>query len=115
MLTIENITYSVINGQKEFIIDIFDNDTKDSIVIGLPIGKWDKSTVVNALIRNKYSQDRVEAIVNNHFLNISEWLDKKLSGEEVSFEDPEYAEFQQWRAASKILANQIIESIESLN
>ena len=116
MITIENITYSVVNGQREFIIDIFGNSANTSAVIGLPRGKWDYSTVVNTLIRSKYSQDSVEALVNNHLLAMSEWQDKIFAGENPGrFEDPEYNELQQWRATSKQLATQIIEEINKIN
>lgn len=114
MLTVENISYSKIRGQRQFSIDIFDSSAQLCTTIELPLGAYDKSTIVNALIRNKYSQDQVEAIINNHFLNISEWLDKKLAGEETTFEDPEYSKFQEWRQASKKLADKIIEKIKSI-
>ena len=114
MLTVESISYSKIRGQRQFDIDIFDSDTQKGITIGLPLGKYDKSTIVNHLIRSQYTQDRVEAIINNHFLNISEWLDKKLAGEEVVFDDPEYTKFQEWRNISKKLADDIIEEINKM-
>ena len=114
MLTVESVSYSKIRGQRQFNIDIFNSDTLESITIELPLGVYDKSTIINKLIRHKYSQDRVEAIINNHFLNISEWLDKKLAGENVTFEDPNYSEFQAWRDTSKKLADEIIKRIKEL-
>lgn len=115
MMTIENISCSDIRGLKEFIIELFNGDTQESILVKLPRGRWDKSIVVNELIRKKYQQDHVEAIINNHFLNISEWLDKKFKGEEVSFEDPEYDELQAWRKDSKVYADMILKAIEEYN
>lgn len=69
---------------------------------------WSKSIIIDKLIRNQYSQDKVEAIINNHFLNISEWLDKKFKGEEVEFEDPEYDALQNWRKQCKVIANEAL-------
>lgn len=114
-MRIENITYSIINGQKLFTIEAFDNqDTR--ILVGLPAGKWDKATVVNELIRVKYSQDSVEALINNHLLKLSEWQDKLLSGETTTrLIDPDYDELQRWRKNSKELADLIIAEIELID
>ena len=112
MMTVESITYLVEAGKRKFVIEL--NSGDEIINIKLNDGRWDKSTVVNALIRAKYSQDQVEAIINNHFLNISEWIDKKFKGEEVAFEDSEYEEFQKWRALSKETSNSVINAIEEL-
>lgn len=113
MMTIENISYSIVSGLKEFIIGMFDENTQESILIKLPAGRWDKATIVNELIRKKFPQDRVEAIINNHFLNIAEWLDLKFKGEDITFEDAEYDELQNWRKDSKMYAEMIIKAIES--
>lgn len=112
MMTVESITYLVDAGKRKFVIEL--NSDDEIINIKLNDGRWDKSTVVNALIRAKYSQDRVEAIINNHFLNIAEWIDKKFKGEEIVFEDSEYEEFQKWRALSKETSNDVINAIEEL-
>lgn len=112
MMTIGNISCTVVSGRKEFIIDLIDEDTFNGVLIKLPLGDWSRSTVINALIRAKYSQDHVEAIINNHFLNIAEWLDQKFQGEDVVFEDAEYDELQAWRKESKMYADMIIEAIE---
>lgn len=114
MITIENISYSYVSGQRQFSIDVFDNGTHMCTTIELPAGVCDKSTIINLLIRSRYTQDQVEAIINNHFLNLSDWLDDKLSGKEVDFIDTEYQEFQEWRAVSKKLAVEIIEKIASI-
>lgn len=69
---------------------------------------WSKSVIIDKLIRSQYPQDKVEAIINNHFLNIAEWLDKKFKGEEVEFEDPEYDGLQNWRKQCKIIADEAL-------
>ena len=112
MVSIENITYVTISGQRQYTIEVSDGES--NLVIGLPLGKLDRSIVINTIIRCKYSQDAVEAIINNHFINISEWIDLKFKGEEVEFSDPDYEALQQWRAVSKELATLILENIERI-
>jgi hypothetical protein len=114
MENIENLSYSTQLGQRIFNIEVFDDSTNTSTIIDLPAGRWDKATIVNLLIREKYSQDRVEAIINNHFINISEWMDKVVAGEAIRFFDEEYEEFQKWRNTCKRLADEIINRIETM-
>ena len=110
-ITIETKGYG---GRPSYTIYYLDKKGEPKRVL-LPIGKWNKGTIIDSLIRDVYSQDQVEAIVNNHFLNISEWLDKKLAGEEVSFEDPEYTEFQRWRKQCKVIAEEALSQYPPLN
>lgn len=71
---------------------------------------WNKSTIVNNLIRSKYSQDSVEALVNNHLMKLAEWQDKVFEGENPGkLEDPEYAELQEWRKLCKQWADEALE------
>lgn len=84
---------------------IFNDEFKNDIDIYILENHWNKSNIVNDLIRLKYSQDRVEAIINNHFLNIADWLNAKFKGEEVEFSDPDYEELQAWRKECKAIAN----------
>lgn len=114
MKSIETLSYETFKGQRIFSIELYDDSTNSSAIIELPAGKWDRSTIINLLVRHQYSQDRVEAIINNHFLNIAEWLDKKFAGSEESFEDLEYDELQNWRKECKVLADIIIERINKM-
>lgn len=113
MKTVESLSYINDAGLRKYTVEVFDDETRESLIINLPEGKYDKSTIVNALVRSKYTQDHVEAIINNHFLSISEWLDAKLSGSTESFSDPDYNELQAWRAESKRLADEIIKFINN--
>lgn len=112
MERIESISYSVELGQRAYSIEVFNDETQQSLILSLPAGRYDKSTIVSALIRCKYTQDQVEAIINNHFLAIGDWIDAKLSGSSDKFEDPAYDQFQLWRSTCKRLANEIIEIID---
>lgn len=113
MKIVESLSYTNDAGLRKYTVEVFDDETRESLIINLPEGKYDKSTIVNALVRSKYTQDHVEAIINNHFLSISEWLDAKLSGSTESFSDPDYNELQAWRAESKRLADEIIKFINN--
>jgi hypothetical protein len=114
MYNVESISYSIEQGQRAFVIEVFNDETQHSLVINPPAGRYDKSTIINELIRTKYTQDMVEAIINNHFINISEWIDKKFAGSNEDFVDPEYEELQAWRAESKRLAADIETYINNL-
>lgn len=114
MWKIDNISYLSKNGLVGYDVNITNQSTQESVLVSLPFVKLSRSIVINSLIRSRYPQDRVEAIINNHFLNIAEWLDKKFAGSEESFEDLEYDELQNWRKESKVLADEIIEIINKM-
>ena len=101
------------NGYTTYCIDFIYEDTPH--LIELYANQWNNSEIVNGLIRARYSQDHVEAIINNHFLNIAEWLDKKFKGEDVKFEDPEYDELQEWRKICKQWAKEALEKYPPVN
>lgn len=80
------------------------------IDVELPIGVWNKPIIVSSLIRSKYSQDSVEALVNNHLLLLAEWQDKIFNGENPGkLVDPEYDELQEWRKLCKQWADEALE------
>lgn len=108
MEKILNINIEYINLEKKYCIDYLDSEG-EMISISLPINEWNKNVIVSCLIRSKYSQDTMEAIVNNHFLNIAEWIDKKISGSTEPFIDPEYDEMQRWRKVCKKLADEALQ------
>lgn len=94
-------------GFTKYGVDFFDiNGQPRGISIAAP--DWNRSGIVNSLIRSVYSQDRVEAIINNHFLAIGEWLEKKLAGSSEPFVDPDYDELQLWRETCKQWADEAL-------
>lgn len=103
-----------IDGFYNYIIEYVDTQIQPGS-IRLSELSWTKSEIVNALIRTRYPQDRVEAIINNHFLNIAEWLDKKFKGEDIVFEDLEYDKLQDWRKQCKQWADEALEKYPSTN
>ena len=114
MTKLHDIYFEVLkNDQLKYTIVYLDENQPRDILIVQDL--WNNSGIVNALIRSKYSQDRVEAIINNHFLNIAEWLDKKFKGENIKFEDPEYDELQEWRKICKQWAKEALEKYPPTN
>lgn len=95
------------NGFKKYQIEIIHEDTPYSI--NVDYRDWNKSVIVDKLIRTKYSQDSVEAIINNHFINIAEWIELKFKNKTLKFEDPEYEAFQGWRVLCKEWASKALE------
>ena len=104
--TINQIESFLRDGYKWYCIDYMCDDIPG--LIELSNSNWNRSEIVNALIRSRYSQDRVEAIINNHFLAIGEWLEKKLAGSEESFVDEEYDKLQEWRSQCKLWADEAL-------
>ena len=103
-----NISKHIIKGFYRYDIQFVDyQGNPGNISVGGD--KWNRSDIISALIRTRYSQDQVEAIINNHFLNIGEWLDKKLAGENEEFIDEDYNRLQEWRSICKQWANEAIE------
>lgn len=93
----------------------YTNEKGEPVTVLLPIGFWNKSSIVNELVRSVYSQDHVEAIINNHFINIAKWLDKKFQGEEVEFVDEEYTKLQNWRQICKKIADEALAKYPAIN
>ena len=58
---------------------------------------YDYSTLVSAIIREKYSDDKMQAIINNYLMEINDSEHKK-----------EFDEMQEWRAHAKEIAKTII-------
>ena len=113
MEKIIRINVDVFMGQKQYTI-YYQNGDEKPVKVSLTPGDWGKGLIVDALIRSKYSQDKVEAIINNHFLNIAEWLDAKFAGSTESFADPEYDEMQNWRKVCKRLAEEALQQYPAI-
>ena len=107
MTKIVHISVNDYMGQPQYTIYYQDGEGEPTTVLLAP-GLWNRSVIVDALIRSKYAQDEVEAIINNHFLNIAEWLDKKFAGSTDKFIDEAYDDMQSWRKVCKAMADEAI-------
>lgn len=94
-------------GQPQYVM-YYQEDNGEPVKVLPPRGKWDRSVIIDSLVRSKYAQDEVEAIINNHFLNIAEWLDAKFAGSTDKFIDEEYDNMQAWRKECKFLADEAL-------
>ena len=91
-------------GQPQYTINFNVEKTKEGDVgcfayntVTLPPGKWDKDTIVDALITEIYPLDKMQAVQNNYLANPS---DK----EAVS----EFSEMQNWRKTAKDMAADLL-------
>lgn len=73
------------------------SDIWTAVEITMPVGVADYSSIVSAIIDSHYSNDQMQAIVNNH-----------LIGEH----EEEFEEMQQYRLYAKQTAKDIVEDLE---
>lgn len=87
--------------------------------VDIPMGQWTYDGIVNAIIRDKYSVDAMEAITNNMAAVTSVFLETLVTDGIISATkylvdsiDPErtqaFKEMQEWRAMAKKIASEII-------
>ena len=80
--------------------------------VTLPIAVWNYGAIVSALIRHKYSENEVEAIVSNCIMlmqnssSVSEWE----SNEKMN----EFNEFQEYRNKCKARAKELLSIGETM-
>ena len=102
-------------GQPQYVI-YYQEDNGEPVKVLLPRGKWNRDVIIDSLVRSKYSQDEVEAIINNELLNISDFMDELRNGgitKAISYlknlvEDEGYKNLQDWRRACKTLADKAL-------
>lgn len=94
--------------------------TKVSVVVGngydesveLETGVWNYSAIVNALVRYKYSADKVEAIVNNSLMLMQ--TPSAVSEDKANEQMSELDELQNWREKCKARAKELLAIGEEL-
>lgn len=79
--------------------------------ITLPVGVWDYGSIVSALVRSKYSEDEVEAIISNNIALIA--TPSAVSDEEGQEKLSEFQQFQEWREQCKQRAKELMSSFEA--
>lgn len=75
-------------------------------MLELPVGVWNYGAIVSALVRSKYSEDDVEAIVNNNIALIA--MPSAVSDEEGQQKLSEFEQMQQWREKCKARAKELL-------
>ena len=74
--------------------------------ITLPVAVWNYGAIVSALIRHKYSENEVEAIVSNSLLLMQN--PSSVSGEKSNEKLNEFNEFQEYREKCKVRAKKLL-------
>ena len=70
----------------------------------------ERGKVIDAIVSAAYPSDKMQAIINNHFVNLAKIADgKKLDDDELAHEE-EYNAMQEWRKKAKIVASDVMES-----
>lgn len=74
--------------------------------ITLPTAVWNYGAIVSALIRHKYSENEVEAIVSNSLMLMQNpsSVSEKESNEKLN----EFNEFQEYREKCKVRAKELL-------
>ena len=75
-------------------------------IIQMDIGVWNYGAIVSALIRQKYSESEVEAIVSNSLMLMQNpsSISEKESNEKIN----EFNEFQEYREKCKARAKELL-------
>lgn len=74
--------------------------------VTLPIAVWNYGAIVSALIRYKYSESEVEAIVSNSLMLMQN--PSSISEEESNEKINEFNEFQKYREKCKARAKELL-------
>ena len=74
--------------------------------ITLPVAVWNYDAIVSALIRHKYSENEIEAIVSNSLMLMQN--PSSVSEEESNEKLNEFNEFQEYRKKCKARAKELL-------
>lgn len=70
----------------------------------------ERDKVIDAIVSAAYPFDKMQAIINNHLVNLATLADGgKLDKEELTHED-EYKAMQEWRKKAKSVASDVMEA-----
>lgn len=84
-----------------------EGESKSCICTNVDINGRTYEDIVSSIIRDKYSQDRVEAIMANHALKDDESIPEEKRTEYVN----EYEAYQLYRLKAKQVANDVINTL----
>lgn len=70
----------------------------------------ERDKVIDAIVSAAYPSDRMQAIINNHLVNLATLADGgKLDEDELAHEE-EYKAMQEWRKKAKSVASDVMEA-----
>lgn len=105
----ESIVIGYDLGRKRVTINVDVEKTEDGYTytsITLPTHVWNYGAIVSALVRTKYSESEVEAIVSNSLLLMQS--PSSVSDEDSEKKVSEFNEFQTWREKCKARAKELL-------
>jgi hypothetical protein len=81
-------------------------EVESNDIVTLPVAVWNYGAIVSALIRHKYSENDVEAIVSNCIMLMRNpsWVSEEESNEKMN----EFNEFQKYREKCKARAKELL-------
>lgn len=100
----ELVTARNVWGRPQYTLNILAEQQGDEwrwLVVQLPVGGLSYDVIVDAIITAKYPNDKMQAVINNYLLDM---------GNPTSM--AEFSEMQQWRAASKAAAIEVLSYAE---
>ena len=84
-----------------------EGESKSCICTNVDVVSTTYEDIVSSIIRDKYSQDRVEAVMANHALKDDESIPEEKRTEYVN----EYEAYQLYRFKAKQIANDVINTL----
>ena len=87
------VTYIIKYGQKIFSVSIPADGELQTVT--LPRGVFSRDAIISAIVRLRYPEDRMEAVINNYLLN-----------QEDNEASEEFADMQNWRKFAKNKADE---------
>lgn len=109
------VSVDVFMCQRQYTI-YYETGEGEIVTVSLEPGVWGKDAIVDALIRSRYTQDSVEAIINNKLMAIGDFMDELKNGgimdaikllKEMAA-DETYTKFQSWRKVCKRMADEAL-------
>lgn len=67
--------------------------------------------ITDAIVCDHYPADKMQAIINNHFLNLAKIADNKKLDEDDIAHEAEYDAMQEWRVKAKSVAKEVVTMI----
>lgn len=90
-------------GRKKVSIRVGDGS---DMTVELETGVWNYGAIVSALMRSKYSEDDVEAIINNNIALLA--MPSAVSEEDGQEKLAEFRNMQEWRSQCKARAKELL-------
>ncbi len=100
---VKDITVGVDLGRKQMTIKVASDSTD---TVQLAPGTWNYGAIVSALVRHKYSESEVEAILSNSLLLLGDT--SAVSEDEATEKQTELNDFQTYRETCKARAKELL-------